>query len=89
MLDPTAPLYDFDGSGQFTVEQPELECPCAGTGWLGREWLLRREPQCTCGAGDPADPSILHDVSCDCVPCPFCPLEAAPFAGRLPPEAVS
>jgi hypothetical protein len=74
--DPTAPLYDFDGLGQFKVEEPELDCPCAGTGWLGREWLERREPRCACGAGDPADPAILHDVSCDCVPCPFCLLEA-------------
>ena len=74
--DPTAPLYDFDGQGRFKVEAPELECPCAGVGWLGREWLEQREPNCTCGAGDPADPNLRHDLSCDSVPCPFCPLEA-------------
>jgi hypothetical protein len=53
-----------------------LDCPCSGTGWLGREWLERREPQCTCGAGDPTDINVLHEVSCDSVPCPFCPAEA-------------
>jgi hypothetical protein len=79
MNDPTAPLYDkfiVNGVLQREPEQPELECPCAGVGWLGREWLYVREPACTCGAGDPADPAVLHDVSCDSVPCPFCPLEA-------------
>jgi hypothetical protein len=77
--DPTAPLYDFSGDGTFRVEAPELDCPCAGVGWLGREWLHIRNPVCTCGAGDPADPAILHDVSCDSVPCPFCPAEAEPW----------
>lgn len=53
-------------------------CPCAGTGWLGCEWLDKREPRCTCGAGDPLDINLLHDVACDSVPCPFCPSEATP-----------
>jgi hypothetical protein len=51
-------------------------CPCQGLGWLAGEWVFKREPQCTCGAGDPNDINLLHDVACDCVPCPFCPLEA-------------
>ena len=76
MNDPTGPLYDFSGDGTFTTQYP-FGCPCAGIGWLGREWLDKREPRCTCGCGDPTDATIFHDVSCDCVPCPFCPLEAA------------
>lgn len=60
----------------FEFTNADLEgCPCAGTGWLGREWLEKREPRCTCGAGDPLDINLLHDVSCDCIPCPFCPAE--------------
>jgi hypothetical protein len=79
-MDPTEPLRNLavkpDGTVFFTLEQPELGCPCDWVGWLGCEWLYRREPRCTCGAGDPTDINLLHDVSCDSVPCPFCPLEA-------------
>jgi hypothetical protein len=55
----------------------EDACPCAGTGWLGREWLHNRAPACTCGAGDPNDGDVFHTVECDAVPCPFCPLETS------------
>ena len=63
-----------DASFDFT-DSDLAACPCAGTGWLGLEWLEQREPQCTCGAGAPDDELLQHDVSCDGVPCPFCPLE--------------
>lgn len=76
--DPAEPLYDLGvigGALTLKVEQPEPACPCSGLGWLGREWLYKREPQCTCGAGDPTDVNLLHNVACDSVPCPFCPAE--------------
>jgi hypothetical protein len=50
-------------------------CPCAGTGWLGREWLENREPACTCGEQTDDFEHTLHAIDCDAVPCPFCPLE--------------
>jgi hypothetical protein len=77
--DPTEPLIDWAGDGTCKVQAPELNCPCAGTGWLSCEWLYKYDPACTCGAGDPNDHNLLHDVSCDSVPCPFCPLE---YKGR-------
>jgi hypothetical protein len=55
----------------YRIEQPAKVCPCNDTGWLGREWLENRDPQCTCGSGDPASHTIMHKVSCDAVPCPF------------------
>ena len=61
---------------EFDFVPADLDgCPCYGSGWLGKEWLYCRESQCDCGAGCPDDPVLLHAVSCDCVPCPFCPLE--------------
>ena len=83
-LDPTEPLIDIRVVSmsphgtvyQTTVQAPLLGCPCQGVGWLGGEWLEKREPQCTCGAGDPEDINLLHAVWCDSVPCPFCPVEA-------------
>lgn len=77
-LDPTAPLIDLtvvDGKPVFTIEQPSLHCPCKGFGWLGREWLNKRAPECTCGGGDPEDYRTFHSLECDSVPCPFCPAE--------------
>lgn len=55
----------------YRIEQPQLHCPCSDTGWLGREWLENRDPQCTCGAGNPNLYTVMHKVSCDAVPCPF------------------
>jgi hypothetical protein len=67
----------FERTGElFPADAGCPGCPCAGTGYLGREWLEKREPQCTCGAGDPNDLYVFHAVDCDAVPCPFCPLEA-------------
>jgi hypothetical protein len=77
-MDPTEPLIDLTvvgGKPVFRIEEVLLGCPCSGVGWLGQEWVYQREPQCTCGAGDPEDINVLHDVSCDSVPCPFCPAE--------------
>lgn len=77
-LDPTAPLTDIRylaGHPYVSTEQPSLHCPCKGFGWLGREWLEKRAPECTCGAGDPEDYQAFHALGCDSVPCPFCPLE--------------
>lgn len=60
----------------FEFTEADLEgCPCQGTGWLALEWLEKREPRCTCGGGDPADPNTFHSLDCDTVPCPFCQLE--------------
>jgi hypothetical protein len=78
-MDPTEPLYDrywSPGGWVRRAEEVLLGCPCSGVGWLGQEWVYQREPQCTCGAGDPEDINLLHAVWCDSVPCPFCPVEA-------------
>lgn len=77
-LDPTEPLWDFmvrDGKLAWQTEEPTIGCPCSGLGWLGLEWVYRRESVCTCGSGDPEDATIKHDISCDSTPCPFCPAE--------------
>lgn len=77
-LDPTAPLIDFgfsDDQLYCTVMPVQLGCPCRGFGWLGREWLDKRAPECTCGGGDPEDYRTFHSLECDSVPCPFCPAE--------------
>lgn len=85
-LDPTEPLIDISvqigthgAIYRVSIQQPQLSCPCSETGWLGCEWLERRDPKCTCGAGDPDDYNLLHKVWCDSVPCPFCPAE---YKGR-------
>jgi hypothetical protein len=76
-FDPTLPLLDIsiktDGRVTLSVEQPSLSCPCDGTGWLGREWLYKRESSCTCSVGTDDFVNIPHAVNCDSVPCPFCP----------------
>lgn len=89
--DPTEPLIDLsvhsmhgDIYYQVSVQAPQLGCPCQGVGWLGREWLEKRSPQCTCGAGDPEDFTVLHKVQCDSVPCPFCPLERTVMYAAAP-----
>lgn len=77
--DPLEALVDLtvvDGKPVFRLEEAYLGCPCA-VGWFGAEWLYRRKPRCTCGAGDPEAGGVLHEVSCDAVPCPFCPAEEA------------
>lgn len=78
------PLTDIRyvaGHPYVSSELPAPCCPCAGTGWLGCEWLYKRQPKCTCGAGDPADGSLSHELWCDAVPCPFCLPEAADVTG--------
>ncbi len=77
-FDPTEPLLDLTVVNGVLCAKPErleLGCPCGSTGWIGREWLEVRDPECTCGSGDPNDWLAWHHVSCDAVPCPFCPLE--------------
>jgi hypothetical protein len=72
--DPRDYLADwyFDCFGlHVRIEHEAAVCPCNDTGWLGREWLDKRDPKCTCGAGDPNDRMALHSVWCDAVPCPF------------------
>ncbi len=76
-LDPTAPLLDLavsDGVLQWRIEQPQLTCIC-DDGWIENSWLLQREPLCTCPDNVPTTAYTLHEVFCDSVPCPFCPLE--------------
>jgi hypothetical protein len=81
-FDPTAPLLDAiveDGQVTwFAAEEPRLRCPCEGTGWIGNEWLFFRPSHCTCEVEKDDFDAYLHDVSCDAVPCPFCPLEESP-----------
>lgn len=50
------------------------DCMCAGTQYLGKEWVLQREPACDCGEEDPDFETTFHAVNCDAVPCPFCVL---------------
>ena len=45
---------------------------CCDYGTLIASDWLRRDPACTCGAGDDSI-LVLHDRDCDTVPCPFCP----------------
>ncbi len=78
-FDPTEPLVDLrvlpgEDKPTFVLEPPQLSCPCDRTGWLGNEWLYNREPECDCPSMT-SDFSDLHSLSCDSVPCPFCPLE--------------
>jgi len=76
-IDPTAPLWDFivrDGRLAWRVEESELTCTCE-SGWLDAAWVFQREPQCTCKFKD-TNFEHMHEVFCDAVPCPFCPLEA-------------
>jgi|HubBroStandDraft_3_1064219.scaffolds.fasta_scaffold1039137_2 hypothetical protein len=77
-MDPTKPLYDkywMPGGWVRKAEEPQLSCPCAGTGWLGREWLYKRAPQCSCESQTDNFDTVLHALWCDSVPCPFCPME--------------
>ena len=82
-LDPTAPLIDIavvvmarhGAVYQTTIQQPQLTCPCQGTKLLGCEWLYKREPRCTCSKQTDDFTMVLHEMTCDSVPCPFCPLE--------------
>lgn len=46
---------------------------CEGYGTLPCAEVYLRDPVCTCGAGE-FDELTLHDIDCDTVPCPFCPL---------------
>jgi hypothetical protein len=75
-FDPTEPLIDhFGPPGNYAIEQPSLSCLCEGTWWIDRTRLEDCAPVCTCYVGVPDWDTYLHDVSCDSVPCPFCPLE--------------
>lgn len=68
--------FNHDPDPTFEYTNADLDgCPCAGVGWLGREWLEIREVRCDCGAGDPNNNNVLHARECDAVPCPFCPAE--------------
>jgi hypothetical protein len=60
--------FDFTDADVF-------ECPCQGSGWLGREWLENREPKCTCESKTDDFVNTLHTIGCDSIPCPFCPAE--------------
>lgn len=82
--DPTAPLYDiyFPRGMQSLypistsrLEEPLLGCPCQGTHRLGCEWLYQRAPKCTCSRETDDFTRVMHELTCDTVPCPFCPLE--------------
>ena len=77
-LDPTQPLFDkywSPGGWVRKPEEPQLTCPCQGTKLLGCEWLYKREPRCTCSKQTDDFTMVLHEMTCDSVPCPFCPLE--------------
>lgn len=77
--DPLSYLLDrtftADGTPTFVIEQPLLVCPCAGTYWLGRDWLDKRDSQCNCPAHTDDFLHTIHETWCDAVPCPFCPPE--------------
>lgn len=46
---------------------------CDGTGYLSASFVFGGASVCTCGAADLAELAemVLHDASCDAVPCPF------------------
>jgi hypothetical protein len=78
--DPLAPLWDKtirNGLPVLALEQPTLDCVC-DDGWISNDWLHcihPREVNCTCSSMTNDFTNVLHDVSCDSVPCPLCPLE--------------
>lgn len=74
VIDPIDFLLDrywSPGGWVNKIEQPSLVCPCAGSGWLGREWLEQRAPRCSCDQQTDNFDTVLHRVDCDVVPCPF------------------
>jgi hypothetical protein len=65
----------FGTAGGFLLEHPRNDCPCLGTGLVAGDWVFGREPECTCPVASDDFVFTLHGLTCDAVPCPFCPLE--------------
>lgn len=47
---------------------------CADMRYVSWGWASGEPAACTCGAGDPADELVFHELTCNAVPCPFCQL---------------
>lgn len=62
------------GLGYRLMRRPAyVSCAvCDGYGRVSCDYVYNRETRCTCGQG--SDVLAMHDIACDTVPCPFCPL---------------